>query len=121
MKFHFLFILLQCSVNPLVAQRLQIDWEENPSAEKLCIEEYKQESAVILKERLQLEFSYTLEHEPTCTKRIHKKILVNDEKGIEMYNKVKFTYNVEYPIVLMKARTILPNGHNNQFKPAVVR
>lgn len=68
------------------------------------------ESAIVIKEVNQYEVSKDLSNRLVYTHRIHKIVKANDEKGIEMFNKIKIGYSETSPIILIKARTISPSG-----------
>jgi len=104
----FLFLyLLSVGIN---AQRLNINWESNPTIHQIKNELFLKESAIIIKEVNQYEVSKDLRNQLVFTHRFHRIIRTNDEKGIEMFNKIKIGYNEANPIILIKARTISPSG-----------
>jgi hypothetical protein len=93
------------------AQRLNVDWEPNPTIHNIKNENFLKESAIIIKEINQYEVSKDLSDQLIYTHRIHKIIRANDEKGIEMFNKIKISNSENSPIILIKARTISPSGN----------
>ena len=92
------------------AQRLNVDWEPNPTIHIIKNELFLKESAIVIKEVNQYEVSKDLSNRLVYTHRIHKIVKANDEKGIEMFNKIKIGYSETSPIILIKARTISPSG-----------
>jgi hypothetical protein len=92
------------------AQRLNIDWEATPTIHIIKNELFLKESAIVIKEVNQYEVSKDLSDQLIYTHRIHKIIRANDEKGIEMFNKIKIGNSENSPIILIKARTISPSG-----------
>ena len=110
MKKTILFIFLYLLSFESNAQRLKIEWEENPTLHTIKNEHFLKESAIIIKEVNQYEVSKDLSNQLNYTHRFHKIIRVNDEKGIEMFNKIKIGYSELNPIILIKARTISPAG-----------
>lgn len=116
MKHLFLSTLLLISIQSF-AQRLNMDWESTPTIHKISNEKFLKESAIIISEKNQLELSKSLNNEIVYTRRIHKIIRVNDEKGIEMYNKIKVGFGENNPITLIKARSISPAGKIVELKP----
>jgi hypothetical protein len=93
------------------AQRLNVDWEANPTIHNIKNELFLKESAIVIKEVNQYEVSKDLSDQLIYTHRIHKIIRANDEKGIEMFNKIKISNSENSPIILIKARTISPSGN----------
>ncbi|MDF2189027.1 DUF3857 domain-containing protein [Paraflavitalea sp. CAU 1676] len=70
---------------------------------------YNNESAVILLDKRRVEF-IDGKDEVTSYKTLHKRIHINDDKGIERFNKVYLPVSSSNEIVDIMARTILPNG-----------
>jgi len=101
----------------LLAQRLSFGWEATPKVHTAFNPEFLKESAIMMHEKVQVEYSYTTKGVPMLTRRVHRIIKVNDEKGIEIYNKLKINYREDYPIRVAKARTILPSGKVFELKP----
>lgn len=114
-------ILLTLAVLSLLpnafSQRIRFDWETTPVVHPLCNPDYAKESACVMNEKVQLEYSVNAKGILILTRRIHSIVKVIDEKGIEMYNKMKINYSKEYPITMIKARTILPSGKVIELKP----
>jgi hypothetical protein len=117
MKNLLLTTLFLYSFTSLIAQRIEFAWNPNPTIHSACNPEYLKESAIILNENVQVEYSYNSKGTPVMTRRLQKLVKVNDEKGIEMYNKIKIGYREENPIKEIKARTILPSGKVIELKP----
>lgn len=101
---------------PAQAQLLNFDWEGEPKLHKIENEKFLKESAVLILEDIQMEVTIG-QKEVTMNRRVHKIVRVNDEKGIEMYNKVKIGYSPNSPILMVKARTITPQGKVIELKP----
>lgn len=106
------FIVLQTH-----AQRLHFEWDSKPVIHTVCKPEYLKESAIVLQESVQMEYTYDKKHNPIFTRRVHKIIRVNDEKGIELYNKLKINYSPDFPVITLKGRTITPSGKVIELKP----
>ena len=98
------------------SQVLNMDWAGEPQLHKIENEKFLKESAIIILEDIQMEVVIGKE-DVTLNRRVHKIVRVNDEKGIEMYNKVKIGYNPNSPILMVKARTITPQGKVIELKP----
>jgi hypothetical protein len=109
MKKTLLAILIALAIQTN-AQQLDMEWLPNPVLHKIANEKFLKESAIIIKEDVQLEVSVPKGSDVSMTRKIHKIVRVNDEKGIEMFNKVKIGYNPDFPIYMIKARTITPAG-----------
>ncbi|WP_166437313.1 DUF3857 domain-containing protein [Niastella caeni] len=71
---------------------------------------YSNESAVILFEKRRIEFVDEKE-DLVAYKTFHTRIHINDDKGIESYNKIYLPVSDNGDIVDIKARTILPGGN----------
>lgn len=83
-------------------------WSDNPTIHKID-PKHANESAVIIKDLRRTE--YIDEAEGLASyKTLHKIIRVNDDKGIESFNRVYLGVSDNGDIVDIKARTILPNG-----------
>jgi len=84
------------------------EWEKNPSQHNIP-STYSKESAVIITNELTLE----IRKEPGnifVYRSVHRIVKVQDEKGIEMFNKVNIPNTNGQNIEFIKARTILPSG-----------
>ena len=101
-------ILLVCQNGFTQDLKFSADWSPSPSLHKVE-PSFAGYEAVIIEEAYQLEYKdegketvvYITEH------RIAKAM---DDKGIEMFNKMKFSLPEANKLVTLKARTILPNG-----------
>jgi hypothetical protein len=83
-------------------------WEANPVLHSLD-SKYSGESAVILLDKRRVE--YIDEKEDLMTYRtLHKIVHINNDKGIESFNRVYLPVSENKDIVSIKARTILPGG-----------
>jgi Domain of Unknown Function with PDB structure (DUF3857) len=83
-------------------------WTEKPALHKLDTK-FNDESAVIILDKRRVE--YIDEKEVLNVYRtFHKIIRINDDKGIESFNRVYLPVSSNSEIVDIKARTILPNG-----------
>ena len=92
------------------SQLLTISWEEKPELHTIKNASFLKESAIVIREDIQMELVPKGKDDIMFMKRIHRIIRVNDEKGIEMYNKIKIGYSKEQPIISVKARTITSTG-----------
>ncbi len=110
MRLTLLLLLSGITFFSAQAQILEMNWEPNPAIHKIKQEIFLKESAIIISERNQLELGIGGKGEYRYTRKIHKIVRVNDEKGIEMFNKIKISYSDDNPISVIKARTISPSG-----------
>ncbi|MEZ5045824.1 MAG: DUF3857 domain-containing protein [Chitinophagaceae bacterium] len=115
MKYKLLLIL--CFFFQLShAQLLTIEWSNDPKLHTIENKEFMKESAIIVLEDVQYEIEVSAKG-ATSTRRIHRIVRVNDEKGIESFNKMQIGYSEKYPIKSLKARTITPSGKAIELKP----
>ena len=104
--------LLVCStpvfaqIGPAAIEREQ--WNNKPAIQPLD-PKYKNESAVILTDKRRVEYIDGKE-DLEIYKTHHKRIHINDDKGIESYNKIYLPVSNNADIVEIMARTILPDG-----------
>ncbi len=107
----FLFIIL-LSFQWVFGQAAHIEtetWAEQPKISTLD-NKYGTESAVILFDKRSLEFADEGKDVITEYYSLHKIIHINDDRGIEAFNKIYLGVNDNSDIVTVKARTILPGG-----------
>jgi len=84
-------------------------WVEKPLIHTLD-DKYSKESAVILSDSRRIEFTDESKDNVTEYYTLHKIIHINDDRGIENFNKIYLGINEKADIVSIKARTILPGG-----------
>lgn len=103
------FTLLICITAGAQTGNLLLEkWEANPVLHSLD-SKYSGESAVILLDKRRIE--YIDEKEDLMTYRtLHKIVHINNDKGIESFNRVYLPVAENKDIVSIKARTILPGG-----------
>ena len=85
------------------------DWVAKPSIHKID-DKYAKESAVILFDKRRQEYIDDPKGEVKEYYTLHKIVHVNDDRGIEMYNKIYLGIGETTEVVDVRARTILPNG-----------
>lgn len=103
--------LLACQLQAFTQTTPSIEreqWSSSNVIQKLD-SKYNNESAVILLDKRRVEF-IDGKDEVTSYKTLHKRIHINDDKGIERFNKVYLPVSSSNEIVDIMARTILPNG-----------
>jgi len=71
---------------------------------------YAHESAVVLMDKRRIEYADAKNQDVEEYYTLHKLIHINDDKGIESFNKVYLGVNENSDIVDIRARTILPGG-----------
>ncbi len=71
---------------------------------------YDKEAAVLLLDERKYEFVDVNTNEIGLYKTLHRIIQLNDDKGIEIFNKIYLPGGDNAKLVALKARTILPNG-----------
>ena len=84
-------------------------WSEKPALHSID-KKYENESAVILLDIRKIEFIDDAKGNVQSFKTLHKIIHINDDKGIEAFNKVYLPVSDNSDIIEIKARTILPGG-----------
>ena len=84
-------------------------WSSQPALHHID-PKYQKESAIILMDHRRLEFVDEGKNEMALYKTLHKIIRVNDDNGIETFNKVYLGVTDSSSIVDIHARTILPGG-----------
>lgn len=109
MKKLFLFATLVLTILSARSQELTKEtWEEKPVLHKLE-GKLNDESAVLILDKRRVE--YIDEKDDIAVYRtLHRIIHINDDKGIEAFNKVYLPVSSNSEIVDIHARTILPNG-----------
>ncbi len=84
-------------------------WAENPVLHTMA-DRYKNESAVVLLDKRMIEFVDMNTDKMEEYRTFHRIVHINDDKGLESFNKIYLGFNDSNDIVEMRARTILPNG-----------
>lgn len=101
-----------CAAQSLYAQTPAIEkesWVDKPGIYKLD-NKYSKESAVIISDKRQMEYVDLSKEEMTAYYTLHKIIHINDDRGIEGFNKIYLGIGDSKDVVDVKARTILPGG-----------
>ncbi len=101
-------ILLTCKLSFAQQSIDPIQWDANPKLRTIDAR-YADAGAVYILDKRQIE--YSIEKEGLFVYRsVHRILHINNDKGIEMFNKVYLPFNEGLEMVEVKARTILPNG-----------
>lgn len=107
-----IFLLLLSAFKYSAAQTPNIEiekWVEKPTISRIDLK-YSKESAVIISDKRGLEFIDNTKGEVMEYSTLHKLIHINDDRGIEGFNKIYLGVDENADIVDIKARTILPSG-----------
>ncbi|WP_184549469.1 DUF3857 domain-containing protein [Mucilaginibacter sp. FT3.2] len=100
------------SVQYVHAQSSQIEketWAGSPAIHKIDAK-YSKESDVIIFDKRRVEYIDEAKGEVAEYYTLHKIIHINNDRGIENYNRIYLGINDKADIVDVKARSILPNG-----------
>lgn len=113
MKKQILFLLLILSSTQYIyAQAYPADsetWAQKPVIHTLP-EKYSKESAVIIYDKRKVEYVDEAKDQMAEYYTIHKIIHINDDRGLESFNKIYLGVNENSDITAVKARSILPGG-----------
>ena len=110
MKRVLLSLVLISGLNTvLFAQEIEREsWAGQPVLHTID-SKYNEESAVIVLDKRRMEY-IDVKDELAVYKTLHRIIHINDDKGIESFNRVYLPVSDNSDIVDIRARTILPNG-----------
>ena len=92
-----------------MAQSPSVDWAANPVPHKVK-PAFAAESAVILTDKRLHQYIKDEKKGLLMIISNRRLIKVNDDKGVEMYNKIYIPFNANQEIIEIKARTIQPDG-----------
>ena len=109
---HLLYLsilTLTLSAHAQQAKIYQETWAEHPVIHPIDAR-YSKESAVILLDVRRIEYVKVDSNLFEKYRTVHRIIHVNDDNGIESFNKIYIGYSDTSDIVAMRARTILPDG-----------
>lgn len=84
-------------------------WAEKPVIHTIDAKHSK-ESVIVLADTRRVEYVDGANDELEAYYTLHRLVHVNDDAGIERFNKVYLNINENFEIIDVKARTILPNG-----------
>lgn len=85
-----------------------MEWDEKPVFHDVP-PEYSQESAIILLQRVNLDYKFE-GRSTNVYYTLHRIVKLLDERGIETFNKIEIPVNSHTRVPSIKARTILPGG-----------
>jgi hypothetical protein len=112
MKKTFLMAIALGAVQQLFAQTPNIEketWVDKPVIHTID-PKYAKEAAVVISDKRTVEFIDETKEEVTEYATTHKIVHINDDRGIEGFNKVYLGLSENSDIVDVKARSILPGG-----------
>ncbi len=118
----FVLAIFICFIYTVKAQQAELEmpsWATKP-INSAPDSKYKNESAVYLLDERRIEFADEGK-ELVMYKTYHKIIQVNDDKGIESFNKVYISITEDATVITIKARTILPNGKIIELEPEAIK
>lgn len=95
-------------------------WSSKPALHKLDAAKEK-ESAVIILDKRRIEYLDNAKGELVTYRTLHKIVRVNDDQGIESFNKVYLGITDNSEIVEIHARTILPDGKLIEIDKSAIR
>ncbi len=91
-----------------IAQFKAADWSPKP-AFYLANDEFKKEGAIVMLDKRTHLFSHDAKGEYKMLVTTHKVVMLNDDKGIEAYNKVYIPVPQNGKILSLKARVLTPS------------
>lgn len=94
----------------LTAQSIRLDdWEAKPQVHKVDAD-FATAEAVVIDQSVKVELVREADKNTYLYRTLHRLVKVQDEKGIESFNKMSFPTSESVEMVMLKARTILPDG-----------
>lgn len=112
-----LFLLASYSLH---AQLPLDSWKDKPSF--IAVDKsHDKESALFLLDLRRYEFRDEADNSLGLYKTIHKVIQLNDDKGIEIFNKIYLPGGENTTMIALRARTILPSGKVINFDSTTVK
>lgn len=105
-------VVALASAQQLLAQSPQIEkeaWTDKPAIHSIDAK-YGKEAAVVISDTRRIEFTDESKNEVAEYYTIHKIVHINDDRGIEGFNKIYLGLSENSDIVDVKARSILPGG-----------
>ncbi|MDO3643242.1 DUF3857 domain-containing protein [Mucilaginibacter sp. L3T2-6] len=105
-------IMVLCATQGLYAQNPGIEKESWVAKPVIFTPDskYSKESAVIIYDKRRMEYIDISKDEITAYYTLHKIIHINDDRGIESFNKIYLGIGESQDVVDVKARTVLPGG-----------
>jgi len=101
-----------CNILTAVAQDMPAivheQWEKSPSLHKVDAK-YLKEPAVVITDKRRIEF-IDVNDEQLQYRTLHKIVRLNDDHGIEAFNKIYLPVVENKLLIDIRARTILPDG-----------
>ncbi|WP_259065324.1 DUF3857 domain-containing protein [Mucilaginibacter sp. X4EP1] len=100
------------SFQQLYSQNKNIEretWADKPAIHTID-DKYSKESAVVLYDNRRIEYTDESKNELVEYYTLHRIIHINNDRGIETFNKIYLGFSETSDVVDVKARTILPSG-----------
>jgi hypothetical protein len=102
------FLLLCCSLAHSQTNIKRFAWKSAPVLHTVP-QQFKEAAAVLIEDDRLIEYSFEKE-ELFFFKTLHRIVHINNDRGIESFNKIYLPFQEGTVMVDVKARTILPNG-----------
>ena len=115
-----LTLIFLFTVQITMAQLPLETWKEKPTLISID-KKFEKESAIFILDLRRYEFVDDTSSDISCYKTFHKIIQLNDDKGIEIFNKIYLPGGENTSIIALRARTILPNGKVINFDSTTVK
>ncbi len=112
MKKTFLAVIALAAGQQLFAQSPNVEkeaWTDKPAIHAID-SKYNKEAAVVIFDKKRIEFVDESKDEMSEYSTVHRIIHINDDRGIEGFNKIYLGLSENSDIVDVKARSILPGG-----------
>jgi hypothetical protein len=109
MKLTYAVLTLLFFSTAAAAQSPSVDWVANPVVHKVNAA-FTKESAVVLEDKRLHQYLKDEKNGLIMEVSARKLIKVNDDKGVEMFNKIYIPMSQQAEMIEVKARTIQPNG-----------
>ena len=104
----YLFCCLFFSLSASAQSTTDEDWDLKPVMHKVD-SQFATAEAVIINDDIKLEYK-EVDKKAWTYRTLHRTVKVLDDKGIETFNKMNFPSYEGIDIIVLKARTVLPDG-----------
>lgn len=105
---------------PFLATSQTADWDAEPRIHDIP-DSLKDQSAIIVSDDRKLQFHYEKKDQAYFFRTTHRVVKVLDDLGIESFNKITLTSDMDGEMILIKARTISPDGKVTEIAPDNIR
>ena len=111
--------LIICSGTVIAQTKYALEWDSKPVIQKVH-DKFLTESGVVLMDSRLYEFEDDPKSGVFLSVTNHKLIRINDDKGIELFNKGYISISEGSELVYLKARTISPGGRVIDLAPSKI-